>query len=207
MEEKNLIPMIFVNENFGKVRVLGDWENPRFCLADVCKVLDLNPSKIAQRLEKGVLSKYTLQTAGGIQEMNFVNESGLYDVVFDSRKPQARQFRKWVTEEVLPTIRKTGKYETAGKKEPQLEKESTLERVLGEVSRIIEMVDMSATEQLTLFHVILKVHRNNWKPVPISVKKMSANMMRDHRTTEKALKNLETAGYIKSANKNYALNF
>lgn len=109
MKKKNEIK-IFNSEEFGEVRVIGSPENPLFCLADLCRVLDLIPSKVAQRLEKGVLSKYPLLTNGGIQELNFVNEDGLYDVILDSRKPEARKFRKWVTSEVLPSIRKTGGY-------------------------------------------------------------------------------------------------
>lgn len=81
-----------------------------FCLADLCLVLDLTPSKVSQRLEEDVLSKYPLLTAGGIQQANFVNEDGLYDVILDSRKSEAKKFRKWITSEVLPSIRKTGSY-------------------------------------------------------------------------------------------------
>lgn len=58
----------------------------------------------------GVCSTYPLQTAGGVQQVNFVNEDGLYDVILDSRKPEARKFRKWITSEVLPEIRKNGGY-------------------------------------------------------------------------------------------------
>lgn len=83
---------------------------PMFCLADLCLVLDLTPSKVAQRLGEDVLSKYPLLTAGGIQQANFVNEDGLYDVILDSRKPEAKKFRKWITSEVLPSIRKNGSY-------------------------------------------------------------------------------------------------
>lgn len=102
---------IFENEQFGQVRIAMD-ENgePMFCLADLCLVLDLTPSKVAQRLGEDVLSKYPLLTAGGIQQANFVNEDGLYDVILDSRKPEAKKFRKWITSEVLPSIRKNGSY-------------------------------------------------------------------------------------------------
>lgn len=104
---------IFQNEQFGKVRIaMNESNEPLFCLADVCSVLDLTPSKVAQRLDKDVLSKYPLETAGGIQQINFVNEDGLYEAIFDSRKPEAKQFRKWVTSEVLPSIRKHGAYMT-----------------------------------------------------------------------------------------------
>jgi prophage antirepressor-like protein len=102
---------IFENKQFGQVRIaMNENGEPMFCLADLCLVLDLTPSKVAQRLGEDVLSKYPLLTAGGIQQANFVNEDGLYDVILDSRKPEAKKFRKWVTSEVLPSIRKTGSY-------------------------------------------------------------------------------------------------
>lgn len=87
---------------------MGENGEPLFCLIDVCNMLDLIPSKVSQRLDKDVLSKYPLETAGGIQQTNFINEDGLYDVILDSRKPEAKQFRKWITSEVLPSIRKHG---------------------------------------------------------------------------------------------------
>lgn len=102
---------IFENEQFGQVRIaMNESGEPMFCLTDLCLVLDLTPSKVAQRLEEDVLSKYPLLTAGGIQQANFVNEDGLYDVILDSRKSEAKKFRKWITSEVLPSIRKTGSY-------------------------------------------------------------------------------------------------
>lgn len=110
---------VFNNPQFGEIRTAGTAEEPLFCLADVCKALELTPSKVAQRLEKDVLSKYPLQTAGGIQELNFVNEVGLYDVILDSRKPEAKAFRKWVTSEVLPSIRKTGQYTVSSSESSQ----------------------------------------------------------------------------------------
>jgi len=105
---------IFNSPQFGEVRTTtGASGEPMFCLADVCEALQLNPSKVSQRLAKDVLSKYPLETAGGIQQASFVNEDGLYDVILDSRKAVARKFRKWVTSEVLPSIRKTGGYMAA----------------------------------------------------------------------------------------------
>lgn len=94
-----------------EVRVVGTPEQPLFVLADVCKVLDIsNVSDVKKRLSEGVDSIYTLQTAGGKQHVIVINEDGLYDVILDSRKPQAKRFRKWVTGEVLPSIRKDGGY-------------------------------------------------------------------------------------------------
>lgn len=102
---------IFNNPQFGEVRVVMNADGePLFCLSDVCKVLGIQAKHVKERLEKDVVSTDTLLTPGGEQLMNFVNEDGLYDVILDSRKKEAKMFRKWVTSEVLPSIRKTGGY-------------------------------------------------------------------------------------------------
>lgn len=92
------------------VRTLLDREGePWFVAKDVCDILEHTNHKMAiQSLdedEKGVSKVYSL---GGVQETNIINESGLYSLIFRSNKPQAKVFRKWVTGEVLPTIRKQG---------------------------------------------------------------------------------------------------
>ena len=101
---------IFDNPQFGQIRTAGTADNPLFCLSDVCKALGLTASHVRERLSKDVVSTDTLPTNGGKQTFTFVNEDGLYDVILDSRKPEAKGFRKWVTSEVLPSIRKTGSY-------------------------------------------------------------------------------------------------
>ena len=102
---------IFESPEFGQIRTVKDEKGePWFCLRDVCKVLGLKQGDVCQRLAKGLVSTQPLSTRGGTQMANFVNEDGLYDVILDSRKPSARAFRKWVTSEVLPQIRKTGGY-------------------------------------------------------------------------------------------------
>lgn len=73
-------------------------------LKDVCDALGLEPRFVSRRLEKDVLSKHPLETRGGIQEMLIVNEYGIYDTVFQSRKPEAKAFRRWVYE-MLKTLR------------------------------------------------------------------------------------------------------
>lgn len=103
---------IFENEQFGKIRtVISETNEPMFCLADVCKVLDIkNVSDCRTRLsQKGIVITDT-PTKGGIQSMVFVNETNLYKCIFQSRKPDAEQFQEWVCEEVLPSIRKNGGY-------------------------------------------------------------------------------------------------
>lgn len=96
---------------FGAVRhVLVDGA-PWFVLADACRVLEIRNSRDAAASldedEKGVA---TTDTPGGQQELTIVNESGLYSLILRSRKPEAKRFKKWVTAEVLPTIRRTGAY-------------------------------------------------------------------------------------------------
>lgn len=105
---------IFKNESFGEVRVSGTSEEPLFCLTDVCSVLELgNASQVKSRLDDGVITNEVIPDAlGRMQETSFINEDGLYDVILDSRKPQAKAFRKWITSEVLPSIRKTGQYQS-----------------------------------------------------------------------------------------------
>ena len=103
---------IFNNEELGTIRIKGTPDAPLFCLSDVCKMLGLRQGNVRERLEKGVVSTEPLLTSGGMQMANFVTEDGLYDVILDSRKPEAKRFRKWVTTEVLPSIRKHGAYMT-----------------------------------------------------------------------------------------------
>lgn len=104
---------IFNNPEFGQIRTAGTSDNPLFCLTDICKVLELQPSRVKARLEDGVTSSNPIVDSLGREQLAvFVNEDGLYDVILDSRKPEAKAFRKWITSEVLPTIRKHGAYMT-----------------------------------------------------------------------------------------------
>lgn len=104
---------VFNNPAFGNIRVAGTESNPQFCLTDVCKALGLSAKGVNQRLGDEVISNYPItDKLGREQQALFVNEDGLYDVILDSRKAEARQFRKWITSEVLPAIRKHGAYMT-----------------------------------------------------------------------------------------------
>lgn len=101
------------NWTFGEteVRTIEKDGEPWWVLSDVCKVLELNsPHKVADRLEEDEKGRNLIPTLGGEQEMTIINESGLYSVILRSDKPQAKPFRKWVTAEVLPSIRKNGCY-------------------------------------------------------------------------------------------------
>lgn len=131
---------IFENPEFGRIRTVSDERGePWFCLADVCKVLGLKQNGVVMRLEKGVISTEPLSTIGGTQMANFVNEDGLYDVVLDSRKPSARAFRKWVTSEVLPQIRRTGGYVPL---EEQDDEKTILAKAVRILNRTLEQKDV-----------------------------------------------------------------
>lgn len=97
------------------VRVVQISGHPWFVARDVCSALCIGNNRMAlERLdddEKGVSS---IDTLGGPQELTIINESGLYSLILGSRKPEAKKFKKWVTAEVLPSIRQTGSYTTAG---------------------------------------------------------------------------------------------
>ena len=100
---------LFNSPKFGAIRTAGTPEHPTFCLADVCRILDLDTSQVMKRLADGVVTIHPTQDAlGRIQQTKFVNESGLYKTIFQSRKPEAEAFTAWVTDEVLPSIRMTG---------------------------------------------------------------------------------------------------
>lgn len=102
---------IFSNSEFGEIRTITKDNEPMFCLADVCRILEIkNVSDCKSRLrQKGVVTTDTL-TNGGKQKMVFIDESNLYKTIFQSRKESAERFTEWVTSEVLPSIRKTGSY-------------------------------------------------------------------------------------------------
>jgi anti-repressor protein len=101
---------IFKNQEFGKVRVLNIEGDPWFVAKDVCDVLEIDSSQ-TRRLDDDEKGLRSIQTPGGNQEMQVVNEPGLYSLVLGSRKPQAKAFKRWITHDVIPSIRKTGKYE------------------------------------------------------------------------------------------------
>ena len=105
--------MIFENDAFGKVRTLNLNGEPWFVAADVCKALELgNPSMTVERLDDDEKGISTIDTLGGKQRMAIINEPGLYSLVITSRKPEAKAFKRWITHEVIPAIRKHGMYIT-----------------------------------------------------------------------------------------------
>lgn len=106
-----IIPLDFEEQ---AVRVVMQGDAPWFVAADVCRVLQIKNSRDAvSRLDEDEKGVAIADTLGGAQSLNIVSESGLYALIFTSRLPAAKRFRKWVTAEVLPAIRRTGSYAAA----------------------------------------------------------------------------------------------
>ena len=133
---------IFNNEEFGEIRTVVVNDEPMFCLIDICKALEIkNATDVAKRLDEDELTRLNLGGRAG--ESNFITESGLYAVILRSDKPNAKKFRKWVTSEVLPTIRKTGSY---NKPMTTAEKIQLLAQGNEELNERVDMVDGRVTD-------------------------------------------------------------
>ena len=103
----------FENEVFGKVRTLTIDSYPWFVAADVCKALEIrNPTDALRRLDSDERTLVSIEGASNGLPVNAVNEPGLYALILGSRKPEAKAFKRWITHEVIPIIRKNGVYVT-----------------------------------------------------------------------------------------------
>ena len=121
---------IFSNPQFGDIRTAGTADNPLFCLADVCKAVGIaNARNVKSRLDEEDVRLVDTPTNGGIQQLSFVTESGLYETIIRSDSETAKPFRKWVTTEVLPSIRKHGAYMS----------EQVIERTLSDPDYLIQL--------------------------------------------------------------------
>ena len=111
-EAGTLLPRAFVfNAQTAPVRTVKIGGQPYFVAKDICDILGIQSHRDAlSKLDEDERGSLLVDTLGGPQQMTAVNESGLYHLIFQSRKPSARSFRKWVTSEVLPKLRRTGRY-------------------------------------------------------------------------------------------------
>ncbi len=101
--------IIFENEHFGQIRVIEQDGEPWFVAADVCRALEhTNTTMALERLDEDEKYKFSLGLSGG--DTWCVNEPGLYSLVLGSRKPEAKAFKRWITHDVIPAIRKNGGY-------------------------------------------------------------------------------------------------
>ena len=121
---------IFKNDEFGNVRTVVVDGEPWFVAKDVCECLDIgNPSQALTRLDSDEKNTIILNEGIGNPEKAVVNEYGLYTLVLGSRKPEAKAFKRWITHEVIPSIRKHGGYLTPEKVEEALLNPDTLIRL------------------------------------------------------------------------------
>lgn len=119
------------NYNSVEVRTIQNDGEPWFVLKDVCNVLHIGNSRdVVARLDQDEKGVGQIDTLGGKQEMTIINESGLYNVILRSDKPEAKPFRKWVTSVVLPTIRRHGMYATPDTVEKMLADPDTAIKLL-----------------------------------------------------------------------------
>lgn len=109
---------IFKSDQFGQIRTTSKNGEPLFVAADVCQALDLGETHVAlRRLDDDEKGRCSIPTLGGTQSVSTVTESGLYSLTLGSRKPEAKAFKRWITHEVIPSIRKHGAYMTTAKLE------------------------------------------------------------------------------------------
>lgn len=142
---------VFNNEEFGEIRTVIISNEPWFVASDICKSLDLtNPTMALQRVDDDEKAKFNLGLSGG--DTNCVNEYGLYSLVLASRKREARDFKRWITHEVLPSIRKNGGYiagqETLSDDELLSKALLVAQRKIDEKNQLIAMQDTRIQEMI-----------------------------------------------------------
>lgn len=129
---------VFNNTEFGQVRTMMIKGSPWFVAKDVCECLGITKHRDAvSRLDGDERGSVEVDTLGGTQQMAAVNEYGLYNLVLSSRKPSAKAFKRWITHEVIPAIRKHGAYMTG----------ETLEQALTSPDFLIRLATELKTEQ------------------------------------------------------------
>lgn len=128
---------IFNNPEFGEIRTLEEGERVLFCASDVAKALGYSRPNDAVSAHCRATAKRSTPISGKMQEINFIPESDLYRLVFSSKLPTAEKFTDWVTDEILPTIRKHGAYMTP----------DVIERTLTDPDYIIQLATTLKDEQ------------------------------------------------------------
>lgn len=151
---------VFQNPEFGELRTAEHNGETWFCLADICRPLGIVSQDVRERLKKDrVVTIHHTDKLGRPKDMLFVDESNLYRALFQSRKPEAERFTDWVTEEVLPSIRKTGRYES--KPMTVAENLAAQAQLLVEQEKRIERIEQRVETALT---AIARPSADTWVP-------------------------------------------
>ncbi|MBB3255445.1 prophage antirepressor-like protein [Paraburkholderia bannensis] len=141
------------------VRVVTIDGEPWFVTRDLCSILGIRKAEAAMRgLEASEKGATTISTLGGPQKLNICNESGMYALIFNSRKPEARTFRQWVTSEVLPSIRKTGRYAAPSAPQTPPRPQATVTGDLALAEAAARMLNVSQSGRVTLLTRVAKIH-------------------------------------------------
>ncbi len=128
---------IFNNSQFGEIRTVTIDNEPYFVASDLCKTLGYEKPQnaVARHVDEADALKRGIRSGGQMREMTLVNESGMYALTFGSKLPQAKEFKRWVTSEVLPAIRKHGGYLTAQTTEEILNNPDALIQLANNIKR------------------------------------------------------------------------
>jgi prophage antirepressor-like protein len=204
-----------------QLRIIEKDNEPWFVVKDICEILELsNPTKAVSRLDDDERSNLKLGRQGNA---NVVNEFGLYNLVLGSRKPEAKQFKRWITHDVIPSIRKNGAY-TVNQPQSQLEvlqgtinqlveQERRVSEVEKKLDNISNIMTMDSFEWRDKVNSVLKKIANKWSGVEPyrSVKKLSYERLekragcklelRLNNRKERALAQGMTKSYIRKINK------
>lgn len=146
------LPQVFTHEQFGEIRTILEGDEIIFVAADACRALDIaNVGNVMARLDADEKGIRTVDTLGGPQKMSVVTEAGLYRLIFMSRKPNAKEFQRWICHEVIPAIRKHGAYMTPATIEQILEDPDLLIRLATELKaerqKVREQAEVIAEQQ------------------------------------------------------------
>lgn len=189
---------IFENSDFGQVRTLEHNNEIYFVASDICKCLDIkNTTQAVQRLDKDDKSMFNIGLSGG--ETNLINEYGLYNLILVSRKKEAKAFKRWITHEVLPSIRKHGAYMTS----------ETLEQALTSPDFLIKLATKLKEEQernlqLQVINSRLEVENEIMQPKAEYFDELvSRNLLTNFRDTAKMLQIKESVFIKFLLNKKY----
>ena len=153
---------IFSKENLGSVRTVLVNNEVWFCIKDICDILELtNPTVVAKRLDEDEKAKFDLGLKNG-ELTNFTNESGLYALIVRIDKKEAKPFRKWITSEVIPAIRKTGNYSEKQKQvtEYQIKNQKIRDRY-SRAKMSKELLDIAKNTDNPIYKEILNAYAAN----------------------------------------------
>lgn len=154
---------VFTNAEFGSVRTLTIDEKPYFVGKDVAEILGYveTAKAIREHVDEDDKGVSVLDTPGGKQKMTIINESGLYSLILSSKLPNAKRFKRWVTAEVLPTIRKTGSYNSPdySSLSPQLQYLISLEQKTKELETAVQ----TTNRRLDSMCETMQIKGDNWR--------------------------------------------